>query len=174
MKNIFQNNKNYNIIFKAKTGLGVVDGETRGSYSPEFNTFKAVINLNDQVLIKGTKEYVLVTMYHEVIHAYLDYEKFRLGDVAFHNEYPSVVIGYDYDANGKKINRYTFLPQHNQLGVFLSQLENILSTYNPNLPAETVKAMAKAGITTMTVQENQLNLNERDTTLNKYKGTKCP
>ncbi len=34
--------------------------------------------------------------------------------------------------------------------------------------------MAKAGVTTMTAQESQLNLNERDTTLNNHKGTKCP
>lgn len=113
-------------------------------------------------------------MYHEVIHAFLDYEKFRLGENAFQSEYPSVIIGYDYDANGQQVNRYTFLPQHNQLGAFLSQLENLLSTYNPNLPPATVKAMAKAGITTMTAQENQLNQNEKNTLLNNYVGTKCP
>ena len=174
MRNIFQNNKNYNIYFRAKSGLGDVDGETFSSYSPQFNTFRSVIYLNDIVLQNATKEYILITMYHEVIHAFLDYEKFRLGDAAFQNEYPSVIVGYDYDASGNRVNRYTFLPQHNQLGTFLSQLENILSTYNPNLPIATVKAIAKAGITSMTAQEQQLNLNERNTLLNNYAGTKCP
>jgi len=174
MRNVFQNSKNYKIIFRAKTGLGAVDGETFSSFSPEFGTFRSVIYLNDVVLQNSTKEYILITMYHEVIHAFLDYEKFRLGETAFQNEYPSVIVGYDYDTNGHRVNRYTFLPQHNQLGAFLSQLENILSTYNPNLPIETVKAMAKAGITTMTAQEQQLNSNERSTLTNNHKGTKCP
>lgn len=173
MKNVFQNNVNYNIIFRAKSGMGNVDGETFASTS---NTggFKAIINLNDQILLNATKEYILATMYHEVIHAFLDYEKFRLGNVLFHSTYPSVLVGYSYDSSGKQINRYTFLPQHNQLGAFLTQLENIISTYNPNLPVATVKAMAKAGITTMTFQEQQLNLDERNTLLNNFKGTKCP
>jgi len=34
--------------------------------------------------------------------------------------------------------------------------------------------MAKAGITTMTDAEKTLNKNERDTTLGKHTGTKCP
>lgn len=174
MRNIFQNNKNYNIYFRAKSGLGNVDGETFSSFSKEFNTFRSVIYLNDIVLQNATKEYILITMYHEVIHAFLDYEKYRLGDSAFHDQYPGVLVGYDNDTNGRQINRYTFLPQHNQLGAFLSQLENILSNYNPNLPSATVKAIAKAGITTMTAQENQLNQNERNTVLNSYVGTKCP
>lgn len=172
MKNVFQNNENYNIIFKAKSGLGDVDGETFVSRS-NTGSFRAVIYLNDQVLTKGTKEYILVTMYHEVVHAFLDYERFRLGDLAFNNQYPSVLVGYDYDGNGHIINKYTFLPNHSQLGAFLSQLENIISTYNPNLPLATVKAIAKAGITTITPQEKQLNINERDTTTNNHKGTKC-
>ena len=174
MKSIFLNNKNYNIIFRAKSGLGTVDGTTFSTYSTEFGTFKSVIYLNDNVLQNATKEYILVTMYHEVIHAFLDYEKFRLGNAAFLIAHPYVLVGYDYDANGLIVNRYTFLPQHQEVGAFLSHLENIIKTYNPNLPSATVKALAKAGITTMTPQEQQLNQNERDTSSNNYLGTKCP
>ncbi|UWX60622.1 hypothetical protein N0B40_19820 [Chryseobacterium oranimense] len=174
MKGIFNNNKDYNIIFKAKSGLGIVDGTTFSSFSTEFGTFKATINLNDDVLRNATKEYILVTMYHEVIHAYLDYEKFKLGDTAFQEQYPSVVVGYDYAADGTMVNRYTFIEGHQQLGTFLTTLQNIVSNYNPSLPTETVKAIAKAGITTMTIAERDLNQNERDTSLGKQKGTKCP
>ncbi|CEJ71167.1 hypothetical protein BN1195_03511 [Chryseobacterium oranimense G311] len=174
MKGIFNNNKDYNIIFKAKSGLGIVDGTTFSSFSTEFGTFKATINLNDDVLRNATKEYILVTMYHEVIHAYLDYEKFKLGDTAFQEQYPSVVVGYDYAADGTMVNRYTFIEGHQQLGAFLTTLQNIVSNYNPSLPTETVKAIAKAGITTMTITERELNQNERDTSLGKQKGTKCP
>uniref|UniRef100_UPI003AF58A05 hypothetical protein n=1 Tax=Chryseobacterium bernardetii TaxID=1241978 RepID=UPI003AF58A05 len=174
MKSIFNSNENYDIIFKAKSGLGNVDGTTSSSFSTEFGTFKATINLNDNVLRNATKEYILVTMYHEVVHAYLDYEKFKLGAVAFQEHYPSVIAGYDYAADGTMVNRYTFIEGHQQVGAFLTTLQNILSNYNPTLPIETVKAMAKAGITTMTNAEKELNQNERDTSLGKQKGTKCP
>lgn len=174
MNGIFNNNENYDIIFRAKSGLGEVDGTTHSSYSSEFGTFKAIINLNDNVLTNATKEYILVTMYHEVVHAYLDYEKFRLGNEAFEEQYPSVIVGYDYAADGTMVNRFTFIDGHQQLGAFLTTLQNILSAYNPNLPPETVKAIAKAGITTMTTAEIELNKNERDTSLGKQKGTKCP
>jgi len=174
MRQIFDNNKKYNITFKPKTGLGTTDGETSATYSNEFNNFNAVINLNDQVLLNATKEYILVTMYHEVIHAFLKYENFRLGDTAFHDQYPGVIVGYDYAANGVIINRYTFMPNHQQLIPFLTTLQNIISQYNPNLPHDTVVAMARAGITTLTIEQSELNENERNTLSGKSKGTKCP
>jgi hypothetical protein len=173
MRQVFQNNKNYNITFKPKSGLGDIDGETSSAYNAEFDKFNAVINLNDEVLLNATKEYILVTMYHEVIHAFLRAEKVRLGDVAFHEQYPSVIVGYDYAPNGTIINRFTFMPNHQQLMPFLTTLKNIISSYNPNLPSNVVTAMAKAGITTMTPEESELNNNERNTLLGKQKGTKC-
>lgn len=173
MKQIFQNNKNYNIVFKPKSNLGDVDGVTFTS-SVSTGSFNATINLNDQILTNATKEYILITMYHEVIHAFLSAEKSRLGESVFHDQYPSVIIGYDYDSSGNVINRFTFLSGHQQLGPFLTTLQNILSSYNPNLPQDVIKAMAKTGISTTTSEENILNLNERNTLLGKQKGTKCP
>ncbi|MDR3022849.1 hypothetical protein [Chryseobacterium sp.] len=174
MNDIFNKNENYNIIFKPKSGLGNVDGTTFSSFSNEFGTFKATINLNDNILKNATKEFILVTMYHEVLHAYLDYEKFKLGVDVFQEKYPGVIIGYDYAVDGTIINRFTFIEGHQQLGGFLTTLQNILSSYNPALPLETVKALAKSGITTVTAQERELNKNERDISLGKQKGTKCP
>ncbi|MCT2561363.1 hypothetical protein [Chryseobacterium herbae] len=174
MKGVFNNNKNYNIIFRAKNGLGETDGETFISHVDEFGTYKAIINLNDNVLTNAAQEYILVTMYHEVVHAFLGYEKFRLGNEAFQEQYPSVIVGSDYAADGTMVNRYTFIDEHHQVGAFLTTLQNILSAYNPSLSQETIKAMAKAGITTTTAAERELNKNERDTTLGKHKGTKCP
>lgn len=173
MRQIFENNSNYNITFKPKTGLGNTDGITFSS-STNTGSFNAIININTDVLQHSTKEYILVTMYHEVIHAFLAAEKSRLGEATFHDQYPGVIVGYDYAPNGNIINRFTFVAGHQQLGPFLSTLQNILSTYNPNLSQATIKAMAKAGITTMTAEEITLNKNERDVTLENYKGTKCP
>jgi hypothetical protein len=92
MRQIFQNNTKYNITFRAKSGLGTTDGETFATYSTEFDTFNAVINLNDEVLLNATKEYILVTMYHEVLHAFLKYQLYKLGNTEFQAQYPGVTV----------------------------------------------------------------------------------
>jgi hypothetical protein len=113
-------------------------------------------------------------MYHEVVHAFLDYEKFRLGDTPFQEQYPGVIVGYDYTPDGTIVNRYTYINGHQQLIPFLTTLQNILSSYNPNLPNDVIVAMARTGITTTTQEQKQLNSNEKNTTLGNYTGTKCP
>jgi hypothetical protein len=174
MQQIFQNNTNYNIKFKPKTGLGNTDGITYPSISPEFGTFTATIYLNDQVLTHATKEYILVTMYHEVLHAFLAYELFKLGATAFHEKYLGVIVGYDYAADGTVINRFKYIDGHQQMVPFLTTLQNILSSYNPNLSQDVIVAMSRAGITTLTPEQVVLNSNERDTTSGNHQGTKCP
>lgn len=172
MKSVFQNNDNVNIKFRPKSGMGNVDGTTFASYT-NMGTFNATININEDILNHATKEYILVTLYHEVLHAYLGYEKFRLGDEAFYEEYPSVVVGIDYDASGVAINRFTFLSDHGQLGPYINDLQGILLDYNPSLPPEVARAMAKAGITKLTPEESALNGAERDTSKGKSKGSVC-
>ncbi len=174
MRQIFQNNTKYNIIFRAKSGLGTTDGETFATYSTEFDTFNAVINLNDEVLLNATKEYILVTMYHEVLHAFLKYQLYKLGNTEFQAQYPGVTVGYDYASNGTITNTFTFIEGHAQLVPFLTTLQNIVSQYNPNLPNNVITAISRAGITTLTPEQAQLNNNERNTLLGNNLGTKCP
>lgn len=174
MRQIFQNNTKYNITFKAKSGLGATDGETFATYSTEFDTFNAVINLNDEVLLNATKEYILVTMYHEVLHAFLKYQLYKLGNTEFQAQYPGVTVGYDYAPNGTITNTFTFIEGHAQLVPFLTTLQNIVSQYNPNLPNNVITAISRAGITTLTPEQVQLNSNERNTLLGNNLGTKCP
>jgi len=173
MRQIFQNNDNYNITFKPKSNMGNIDGITFSSHT-NTGAFNATISLNDQILTNATKEYILVTMYHEVIHAFLDYERFRLGNTGFNDQYPGVIVGYDYTSDGIIVNRYTYIEGHQQLIPFLNTLQNILSAYNPNLPHDVIVALARTGITTTTQTQYQLNSNEKNTTLGNYKGTKCP
>ncbi|WP_294236458.1 hypothetical protein [uncultured Chryseobacterium sp.] len=174
MRQIFQNNTKYNITFRAKSGLGTTDGETFATYSTEFDTFNAVINLNDEVLLNATKEYILVTMYHEVLHAFLKYQLYKLGNTEFQAQYPGVTVGYDYASNGTITNTFTFIEGHAQLVPFLTTLQNIVSQYNPNLPNNVITAISRAGITTLTPEQAQLNNNERNTLLGNNLGTKCP
>jgi hypothetical protein len=58
MHQIFQNNDNYNIIFRPKSNMGNVDGSTFTSHT-NTGIFTAFIDLNDQILAHATKEYIL-------------------------------------------------------------------------------------------------------------------
>ena len=182
LNKIFKNSDKYDIVFRPKTGMGTTDGETKSMIVKEFGTFKATIDLNDQVLQNASKEYILVTMYHEVVHAYLKYELMWLGQAKFEESYPMYGFSYDKDANGN-VNRIFFIDDHQEFGLFLNTLEDIVSSYNtqhsPNNPLskETIKAMAKTGATRTTQQEFDLNEKERGTNATKHgapNGTKCP
>lgn len=174
LNDLFKNSDKYNITFKPKSGLGETDGITSSGGSKEFGTFKVTIFLNDQVLKNATKEYILITMYHEVVHAYLDYEKFTLGNAEFEKQFPNIVVGNEYLPDGTIKNRYFFDDNHVQFGPYLSELKQILKSYNSGLSDETVSALAKFGITGLTDKEKEINKNERDTTKGTYTGTKCP
>lgn len=50
-----------------------------------------LITLNTNILDSASQEYILVTMYHEVLHAYLYSLKQELGAVAFQQNYPTIV-----------------------------------------------------------------------------------
>ena len=135
------------------------------------------IYFNPDILNSATNEYILVTMYHEAIHAFLSYEKKQLGD-KFNEKYPSV---YYYRAigihNGVAYDRFQFLRDqkggHFQFEPFIDKLVDAIRSYNHNIPLDTAKAMAKTGIVReMFDWEIRLNQNEREGNNNK-KGTKC-
>lgn len=135
------------------------------------------IYFNPDILNSATNEYILVTMYHEAIHAFLSYEKKQLGD-KFNEKYPSV---YYYRAigihNGVAYDRFQFLRDqkggHFQFEPFIDRLVDAIRSYNHNIPLDTAKAMAKTGIVReMFDWEIRLNQNEREGNNNK-KGTKC-
>ena len=171
---LFGKNEDFNIIFKPKSGLGEIDGESYSHSVKEFGTFKATIYLNEDILNNATKEYILVTMYHEALHAYLDYELSNLGQVTFNNLYPELYVSYQQTSYGTVRNVYSFLDNHGTFGLFLTDLKNALYSFNPNLPSDVMSALVKSGITTLTLEEVQKNLNERDVRTNKFAGTKCP
>ena len=135
------------------------------------------IYFNPDILNSATNEYILVTMYHEAIHAFLSYEKKQLGD-KFNEKYPSV---YYYRAigihNGVAYDRFQFLRDqkggHFQFEPFIDKLVDAIRSYNHNIPLDTAKAMAKTGIVREIFDwEIRLNQNEREGNNNK-KGTKC-
>lgn len=133
------------------------------------------IRINQDVLSHATKEYILITMYHEALHAYLSVEKSRLGS-NFATKYPDVNLEF-VNINGTKFDftKNIFVSSHSQMGLnFYNQLANTIKLYNPNLPESTVQAMAAAGIFTTSNDQKLLNENERDIRNNKQLGSKCP
>lgn len=73
LKDTFDTNDKVNITFKAKEGMGSVDG-IKSFTEYKNGVFNTTIDLNADVLKYATQEYILVTMYHEFIHAYLSYQ----------------------------------------------------------------------------------------------------
>ncbi|WP_337085255.1 hypothetical protein [Elizabethkingia anophelis] len=182
LKKIFKTSDKFDITFKAKTGMPPSkDGETSAPPRKDLDRFFATISLNSDMLQNATKEYILVTMYHEVIHAYLSYELTRLGQTGFENAYPKLGFVYDKNANGDITRIYVTEKDHLEFGQFIDTLENIITSYNsansPNskMSPETARAMAKYGITALTVDEKKLNDREQglNQTLGQQQGTKC-
>lgn len=168
LRDTFGTDENVNVIFKPftpKKGQESIDGFTN-SMSGEEGYFKATISLNENILKYSTQEYILVTMYHEVIHAFLDREKSRLGREEFNRIYP------DIHETGN--NKYVFLENHTHFDKYISKLEETLHSFNPKLSNDYVSALSQAGIVS-NMDENliKININERDIRLGKSTGTKC-
>ena len=185
LNKIFKNSDKYNITFKASKLLkatDATDGETAGPKDPaNYNgdVYNQTIYLNKYMLENATKEYILATMYHEVVHAYLNSELNRLGQQQFQVEYPKVIIDHTtvVDAVGGQliVNVFKYYPDHQEAAAYINTLQDILTDYNPNLSPETARILAKTGMVNLTPDEKKINDKERgiDKTLGQQEGTKC-
>lgn len=150
----------------------------------ERSFFFAKIGLNPDIL-NSTQEYILVTMYHEVIHAFLDYEEARLSKTLtngnidkslFLQKYPSVKEYWLPIGAGDQKKRYAFIQEakHYQFHTYVEKLADAILSFNPDFPTETARAMAKMGVVeshSLSQNEKLLNQNQRNAT--DPKGTKC-
>ena len=93
LRETFGTNNNINVTFKEKNSLRgtTTSGETTRLKSSE-GIIDIEIGLNPDILNSATKEYILATMYHEVIHAFLRVELAKLGESAFYKKYPNSFI----------------------------------------------------------------------------------
>ncbi|HFK5583711.1 hypothetical protein [Elizabethkingia anophelis] len=184
LNKIFKNSDKYNINFKISKILDATsstDGKTQPSdFKKEDDKFTATIFLNKAVLENATKEYILATMYHEVVHAYLDFELYRLGKQEFSSKYPGIVVDRvvnTFDEAGKQYitQAFVYYSDHTEAASYIGTLENIIKEYNPKLPAETAKILAKSGMVYLTPDEMKINERERgiNKTLGQPEGTKC-
>ncbi|PWN61459.1 hypothetical protein [Chryseobacterium oncorhynchi] len=175
LQDTFGKSDKVNITFQPKEGMGDVDG-VRSSASQKDGIFSATIDLNADVLRYGTKEYILVTMYHETIHAYLGYQFTTLSYDEYIAKFPKINAYEIKDGAGNTVVKYELDKAHTNYGPFIDRMVNAITSYNPKLPIETAKAMAKAGVVqSSSVTNDEINKNddERDTRKGNSLGIKC-
>ena len=172
LNNVFKQNGNkVNIIFK---GVKPDGNDALTKWKNENGFFNAEVGLNSDLLTDATQEYILITMYHEVIHAFLGYEFATLGESAFYEKYPGVINSYGPALPPLRHYQFQFLEGHNEFHSYLNDLRDILRDFNPALSDDVIDALAKGGITTLTEEEKRINYNERHPSKGQYSGTKCP
>lgn len=186
LRETFGTNNNINVTFKEKNSLRgtTTSGETTRLKSSE-GIIDIEIGLNPDILNSATKEYILATMYHEVIHAFLRVELAKLGESAFYKKYPNSFIHNGtglLEYNEKGVIKYIpyskiefVIGDHFQLEPFINNLANAIQSFNPNMPTEVTKALAKVGIIQqkdLSPKEIEYNFNEKVGNNNKI-GTKC-
>ena len=165
------NQTKINLTFYAKDyGNPNQDGGMRGGTG--IHPYNAKIYLSNFILQNSTKEYILTTMYHEVWHAFLEAEKYQLGNTQFNVKYPEIE-SYQ-SADGSKY-LYKNDGMHARFDPFIGLMKEELRAFNPTLSNDVIDALVTTGIIDNRLpQDIILNLNERDVTKGKYKGQKCP
>ena len=125
--------------------------------------------MNPDVLAHATKEYILVTMYHEAMHAYLAYKKAELGNTAFAAQFSAI------NSNGGR-TLFTAVDDHYEMAAnnYLMGLRDVMIGMNPNFDPGRAASLAKYGIVFLNKTDSAVNAQERNTSLAGYTGTKCP
>ncbi|PVH26286.1 hypothetical protein DC487_01275 [Sphingobacterium corticibacter] len=142
------------------------DGGKLGGYS----IYDAQVALSTNMLENATQEYMLVTMYHEFWHAYLDVERYHLGSAAFDAKYPELTTYSSTDGNQYILQQNA---DHSRFSDFFELMRDDLQLFNPNLPANVVEALITTGIIDGRSNDMiNLNNNERQSNGNSA-GTKC-
>ena len=171
LRETFGTNNKYNITVTEKP----LSGMSGYSSFPEVkqNSIEAIIYLNSNMFGTVTQEYVLATIYHEVIHVFLNAEHAKLGETVFNQKYPSVTY-QDYPVgNGQQTRRYKLRTDHSRFDAFLEKLAQSIISFNPNFTLERARAIVKEGIV------EDFFISPTDATFiqeqkNGTNGTKCP
>ena len=170
MRNTFGTSDKFNITVSNKYLIGAT-----GSYNGQKNgdVINCDIFLDDKMLKTATQEYILVTLYHEVLHAFFDVERNRLGEEEFKQKYLSVRETYLPIGNGEQERRYLLMNDHSKFNSFIETLAQSILSFNRSFPLEKARALAKEGI----VEKYMLSSTEENF-INEQKGgnggSKCP
>ncbi|WP_314270292.1 hypothetical protein [Capnocytophaga sputigena] len=170
MRNTFGTSDKFNITVSNKYLIGAT-----GSYNGQKNgdVINCDIFLDDNMLKTATQEYILVTLYHEVLHAFFDVERNLLGEEEFKQKYLSVRETYLSIGNGNQERRYLLMNDHSKFNSFIETLAQSILSFNRSFPLEKARALAKEGI----VEKYMLSSTEENF-INEQKGgnggSKCP
>ena len=175
LKDTFGTSDKVNVTFVPKTDAEI-DGRDGRILSNTGNAdrFDSVIGLNEDLLRNSTQEYLIATMYHEVIHSYMSYEWNKLGSTAYKEKYP-YLEAYDITSvDGKTVAKFRFLDAaHRDMGAFLAPLENAILSFNPSFPKNRARALAMGGIFELDGEATAINAFEKNIKSGGAKGTKC-
>ena len=172
VKNTFSANDNINVTFKVNVTLAgtTTDGRTIAptGYVPGIAD-EETVELNPDVLKYATKEYILVTLYHEALHAYFNKMKHQLSPTEFTNRFGTISV------NGGR----TLFPEvdgHFEMAAnnYLNGLRDVIRAFNPNFDITRAYSLAQAGVVQLSPANRAINDQERDTRQTGYTGTKCP
>ncbi len=134
------------------------------------------IYLNNDMLATATKEYILTTIYHEVLHAYLRVQKKVLGEVTFNQKYPSLQEEELLVGNKNRVKKYKLIQSqgHDRFASFIEKLAQSINAYNPDISLAKARAMAKVGIVEETsLSEFEKTMNEQMRKGKDPKGKTC-
>jgi hypothetical protein len=172
VKNTFSVNDNINVTFKVNLTLAgtTTDGRTTAptGYVPGI-TDEETVELNPDVLKYATKEYILVTLYHEALHAYFNKMKHQLSPTEFTNRFGTISV------NGGR-TLFLEVDGHFEMAAnnYLNGLRDVIRAFNPNFDITRAYALAQAGVVQLSPANRAINDQERDTRQTGYTGTKCP
>lgn len=173
IKSMFGRNEEFNLTFQADPSLAgtTTDGKLIQGVATAYSA-TYTIGINPDVLNKATKEYILVTLYHEALHAYLAEKKRTLSAVQYKNQFTG------YTVNGGRLLLVQD-PEHWPMGYskFVNGLSAVVTTFNTNFSADRATALAEGGIISLSAEKSKINKQERDTTdpVNNpgFTGTSC-
>lgn len=176
INSLFNKNDNIDLVFQANPLLKntSTDGNYlgyAGSTNGTAGTYR--VGMNPDVLANASKEYILVTLYHEALHAYLDHKKRTLTTLEFNTQFAG------YTVNGGRL-LMSQDPQHWPMAYanFVNGLRDVILEFNSSYDFARATALAKGGIITLSNTESDINKQERNTNdpVNNpgYTGTKCP
>lgn len=148
LQNVFGVDSLVNIVFVADSTLPQnVNAQTQVStmqYNPSSGYFKIRVRMNPWVLKNSSKEFIIKTMFHESIHAYINYqwkkyENGLLDSTSFKLMFPKIW--------GYKKTPYTNLAQHTEIAhSYVGHIMSIVKSYNSQIADSTNKGISWSGL----------------------------
>ncbi|WP_242463756.1 hypothetical protein [Elizabethkingia anophelis] len=150
LKETFGANERVNISFQTSDNKFLGEKVTGGfRFTGDANNFNGTVYLNKDRLSNATQDFLLSTMYHEVLHGYLNYERSRIGETEFNNRYPAME-SYDVKfGDGTTMKKFLFIgtdQNHNRMGPFINGIKQAVLNFDPSYPSDRAEALAMGGI----------------------------